>query len=149
MSLFGAKKANKYRLVPRAPGDTTPLDPTIVDALRKAGMDPARFTVVPLEAGEADGLASPLFRTGARVEHAFAFETVNGALSAIERLIDDELGARIAKQDSKWVVVFDAPDDPNVAAADAHQALAKRVSDLGAEDQGFTHLTMSLTKKTV
>ena len=148
MNLFGGK-TNKYRLVPRAPGDTTSLDPTIVDALRKAGMDPARFTVVPLEAGEANALASPLFRTGARVEHAFAFETVNGALSAIERLIDDDLGARISKQDSRWVVVFDAPDDPSVAAKDAHQALAKRVTDLGAEDRGFTHLTMSLTKKTV
>jgi len=149
VSPFGGK-TNKYRLVPRAAGDTTPLDPTIVDALRKAGMDPARFTAVPLEAGEANGIASPLFGTGARVEHAFAFETVNGALSAIERLIDDEMGARISKQNSKWVVVFDVPDDdPNVAAADAHQGLAKRVSDLGAEDRGFTHLTMSLTKKTV
>jgi len=105
--------------------------------------------VVPLEAGEANALASPLFRSGARVEHAFAFETVNGALSAIERLIDDDLGARISKQDSRWVVVFDAPDDPSVAAGDAHQALAKRVTDLGAEDRGFTHLTMSLTKRTV
>ena len=148
MNLFGGK-TNKYRLVPRAPGDTTPLDPTIVDALRKAGMDPARFTLAPLEPGEANALASPLFRTGAHVEHAFAFETVNGALSAIERLIDDDLGARISKQDSKWIVVFDAPDDPSVAAGDAHQALAKRVTDLGAEDRGFTHLTMSLTKKTV
>ena len=148
MNLSGGK-TNKYRLVPRAAGDTTPLDPTIVDALRKAGMDPSRFTVVPLEAGEANAIASPLFGTGTRVEHAFAFETVNGALGAIERLIDDEMGARISKQNSKWVVVFDVADDPNVAAADAHQVLAKRVSDLGAEDRGFTHLTMSLTKKTV
>ena len=148
MNLFGGK-TNKYRLVPRAAGDTTPLDPTIVDALRKAGMDPARFTVVPLEAGEANAIASPLFGTGARVEHAFAFETVNGALGAIERLIDDGIGARISRQNSKWVVVFDVPDDPNVAAADAHQGMAKRVFDLGAEDRGFTHLTMSLTKKTV
>ena len=148
MKGFGGK-TNKYRLVPRAPGDTAPLDPTIVEALRKAGMDPARFTLAPLEPGEANALASPLFRTGARVEHAFAFETVNGALSAIERLIDDDLGARISKQDAKWVVVFDAPDDPNVAAGDAHQALAKRVTDLGAEDRGFTHLAMSVTKRTV
>ena len=148
MNLFGGK-TNKYRLVPRAPGDTAPLDPTIVEALRKAGMDPARFTLAPLEPGEANALASPLFRTGARVEHAFAFETVNGALSAIERLIDDDLGARINKQESKWVVVFDAPDDPNVAATDTHQAFATRVADLGAEDRGFTHLTMSLTKKTL
>ena len=147
MNLFGGK--NKYRLVPRAPGDTTALDPAIAAALRKAGMDPERFTVAPFEAGEADVLAAPLFRTGPRVEHAFAFETVNGALGAIERLIDDEMGARISKQNSKWVVVFDVADDPNVAAADAHQVLAKRVSDLGAEDRGFTHLTMSLTKKTV
>ena len=148
MNLFGGK-TNKYRLVPRAPGDTAPLDPTIAEALRKAGTDPARFTLAPLEPGEANALASPLFRTGARVEHAFAFETVNGALSAIERLIDDDLGARINRQESKWVVVFDAPDDPNVAAGDTHQTFAKRVADLGAEDRGFTHLTMSLTKKTL
>jgi hypothetical protein len=148
VNLFGGK-TNKYRLVPRAPGDTRPLDPTIVDALRKAGMDPERFTLAPLEAGEASALAAPLFRTGARVEHAFAFETVNGALGAIERIIDDEIGARISKQDAKWVVVFDATDDPNVAAGDAHQALTKRVTDLGAEDRGFTHLTTSLTKRTV
>ena len=148
MNLFGGKK-NKYRLLPRPPGDAAPLDPTIADALRKAGMDPERFTVAPLEAGEADPLAAPLFRTGARVEHAFAFETVNGALGAIERVIDDEIGARISKQDAKWVVVFDAADDAKVAAADAHQVLAKRVLDLGAEDRGFTHLTMSLAKKTL
>ncbi len=78
MNLFGGKKGtNKYRVVPRAPGDTAPLDPMVV------------------------------------------------------------------------VVVFDGPDDPNVAAADVHQELAKRVADLGPEDRGFTHLTMSLTKKTV
>jgi hypothetical protein len=148
VNLFGGK-TNKYRLVPRAPGDTTPLDPTIVEALRKAGMDPSRFTVAPLEPGEADGLASPLARTGPRLDHTFAFETLNGALSAIERLIDDELGARIGKQDSKWVVVFDGPDNPSTAAGDAHQALAKRVSDLGAEDRGFSRLTMTFIKKTV
>jgi hypothetical protein len=148
VNLFGGK-TNKYRLVPRAPGDTTALDPKIVDAMRKAGMDPARFTLAPLEPGEADGLTSPLFRTGPRLDHTFAFETLNGALGAIERLIDDELAARINKQDSKWLVVFDGPDDPNVAAGDAHQALAKRVSDLGAEDRGFTHLTMNFIKKTV
>ena len=147
MNLFGDKKV-KYRLVPRAPGDATPLDPIVFEALRKAGMDPARFTVVPFEAGEADASAAPMFQIGARVEHAFAFETLNGALSAIERLVDDELPARISKQDAKWVVVFDGPDDPNVAAGDAHQALAKRVSDLGADDRGFTHLTSSLTKRT-
>jgi len=150
VNLFGGKKGtNKYRVVPRAPGDTAPLDPMVVAALRKAGMDPERFTLAPFEAGEADAFAAPLFRTGARVEHAFAFETLNGALSAIERMVDDDLGARISKQDGKWVVVFDGPDDPNVAAADVHQELAKRVADLGPEDRGFTHLTMSLTKKTV
>jgi hypothetical protein len=150
VNLFGGKKgSNKYRLVPRAPGDATALDPIVSEALRKAGMDPARFTVAPLEPGQANTFAASLFRTGARVEHAFAFETLNGALSAIERLVDDELGARISKQESKWVVVLDAPDDPNVPAADAHQALAKRVSDLGAEDRGFTHLAMTVTKKTV
>lgn len=32
-------------------------------------MNLSRFTLAPLEQGEADGLASPLFRTGPRFSH--------------------------------------------------------------------------------
>jgi hypothetical protein len=44
--------SKKYRIVPRAPGDTAPLDPKIAEAIRKAGMDPARFTLAPFEGTE-------------------------------------------------------------------------------------------------
>jgi hypothetical protein len=142
-----SKDSTKYRLVPRAPGDTTPLDPVIAEALRKAGKDPSRFTVVPYEPGEAVAPFAALFPPGARVEHAFAFATLNGALSAIERIVDDEMAARIGKQGAKWLVVFDGPADPNRPAKSAHETVAARVSDLGGEDRGFSHLTMNVTKK--
>lgn len=134
-------------MVPRASGDTTPLDPKIADAIRKAGKDPARFTVVPYEAGEAVASFAALFTPGDRVEHAFSFDTLNGALSAIERIVDDKMAARIGKQGAKWLVLFDGPADAKGTAADAHQQLASRVTELGAEDRGFSHLTMNVTKK--
>ena len=139
--------SRKYRLVPRAPGDTTPTDPKVAEAMRKAGMDPERFTVAPFEPGEAAPSIAAMFSSGARLEHTFAFDTLNGALSAIERIVDEDVAARIGKQGGKWVVVFDGPADPNVPAKDAHQQVAGRVSDLGGEDRGFSHLTMNVTKK--
>jgi len=139
--------SRKYRLVPRAPGDTTPIDPKVAEAMRKAGMDPEKFTVAPFEAGEAAPSIAAMFPSGARLEHTFAFDTLNGALSAIERIVDEDVAARISRQGGKWVVVFDGPADPNVPAKDAHQQVAGRVSDLGGEDRGFSHLTMNVTKK--
>jgi hypothetical protein len=142
-----SKGSTKYRLVPRAPGDTTPLDPIIAEALRKAGKDPARFTVVPYEPGEAVAPLAALFTPGVRVEHAFSFDTLNGALSAIERIVDENMAARIGKQGPKWLVVFDGPADPTVSAKDAHDKVVSRVSDLGGQDRGFSHLTMNVTNK--
>ena len=136
----------KYRLVPRAPGDTSLIDPKIAEAMRKAGMDPEKFTVAPFEAGEAAPSIAAMFPSGARLEHTFAFDTVNGALSAIERIVDDDVAARISRQTAKWVVVFDEPADPSVPASTAHEQVATRVSDLGGEDRGFSHLTMNATK---
>jgi hypothetical protein len=137
--------STKYRLVPRAPGDTTPLDPKIADALRKAGMDPDRFTVTPLEPGEDVAPVAGLFTPGARLEHTFAFETLNGALSAIERIVDEGCSARISRQGAKWIVVFDGPGDPSAQAAAAHEKIASRIAGLGADDRGFSHLTMNVT----
>jgi len=137
-----SKTSTKYRLVPRAPGDTAPLDPKIAEAVRKAGLDPARFTVAPFEPGEADPSISALFTPGSRLEHTFSFATLNGALSAVERIVDEDLAARISKQDAKWLVVFDGRADLNVPAADLHQQLAARILELGAEDRGFSHLTL-------
>ena len=71
---------------------------------------------------------------------------MNGALSAIERIVDDDVAARISRQTAKWVVVFDEPADPSVPANTAHEQVATRVSDLGGEDRGFSHLTMNATK---
>ena len=135
-------------MVPRAPGDTAPLDPKIAEAIRNAGMDPALFTLAPFEAGESDAPVAALFTAGTRLEHTFAFGTLNGALSAIERIVDEDLAARITKQDAKWLVVFDGRADPNVAASDIHRSIATRVTELGAEDRGFSHLTMNVTRKT-
>ncbi len=137
----------KYRLVPRAPGDTTPIDPKVAEAMRKAGMDPEKFSVAPFEAGEAAPSIAAMFPSGARLEHTFAFDTLNGALSAIERIVDQDVAARISRQGTKWLVVFDGPADPIIPAKGAHEQVAGRVSDLGGEDRGFSHLTMNVTKK--
>jgi hypothetical protein len=139
--------SKKFRLVPRAHGDTTPIDPKIAESMRKAGMDPEKFTLAPFEAGEAAPSIAAMFPSGNRLEHTFAFDTLNGALSAIERVVDDDAPARISKQGAKWLVVFDGAADSSVAAAAAHEQVANRLSGLAAEDRGFSHLTMIVTKK--
>jgi hypothetical protein len=141
------KAAQKYRLVPRAPGDTTPIDPKVAEAMRKAGKDPAKFTLAPFEPGESAPAIAAMFPSGTRLEHTFSFDTLNAALSAMERIVDDDVAARISKQDGKWIVVFDGGVDPNVAASDIHQSIARRVVELGAADLGFSHLTMNVSVK--
>ena len=115
--------------------------------MRKAGKDPAQFTLAPLEPGESAPSISAMFPSGTRLEHTFSFATLNGALSAIERIVDDDVAARISRQGPKWTVVFDAPADAGRGAADAHKIIASRVSDLAADDGGFSHLTMNVTNK--
>lgn len=138
------------RLVPRAPGDTTPIDPDVAEVLRKAGMDPARFTVAPFEAGQDETEFAAMFPEGARLEHKFAFDTLNGALSAIERIVGDDVAAHINRQGgTKWLVVFDEPSDPSVPDTVAHDRVAGRVSNLGGEDRGFSHLKMNVTRRDV
>jgi hypothetical protein len=110
-------------------------------------MDPEKFTLAPFEPGEAAPSITAMFPSGTRLEHTFAFDTLNAALSAIERIVDDDLAARISRQGPKWLVVFDAPADPNVPARAAHEQMAGRISELRAEDRGFSHLTMNVTKK--
>jgi hypothetical protein len=134
-------------LVPRAPGDRTPIDPAIARAMREAGMDPDKFTVAPFEGGEIASSFAAIFREGSRVEHTFAFDTLNGALGAIERIVGDDVAAHINRQGAKWVVVFDGPADPKVPAKSVHEQVAGRVSDLGGEDRGFSQMTMNVTTK--
>src|SRR5207247_1657168 len=108
MKLFGGE-SKKFRVVPRSATDTTLLDPKIADALRKAGKDPSKFTVVPFEPGEAESPLQGLFSSGSRVEHTFFFSTLNSALSAIERLVEEETAARITKDKDGWLVAFLRP----------------------------------------
>ena len=150
MNFFRSSKKyrQKYRVVPRLAGDTSPpLDPMLAMAMRRAGMDPGAFTLASSDLVTPSApIAEPL-TPGERFGHTFSFDTLNGALSAIERIVDDDLAARISKQSAKWLVVFDGSADPNVPAVNVHQQLASRVSELGAEDRGFSHLTMNVTKK--
>src|SRR5207248_9079149 len=90
--------------------------------MRKAGMDPEKFTVAPFEAGEAAPSIAAMFPSGARLEHTFAFETLNGALSAIERIVGDDVAARISRQAAKWVVVFDGPADLSGPGTTGHES---------------------------
>ena len=132
----------KFKLVPRKEGDP-PLSDVMADAVRKAGFDPAKFTIAP-ESGEAD-VASALPRAGQRVRHDFRFRTVNGALAAIERVLDDELVAQVAKRGDAFVLTLDAAASADDAAA--HRALAARIADLGAEDAGMVKETVAVNTR--
>ncbi len=145
MKLFGGEP-KKFRVVPRSATDTTPLDPKIAEALRKAGKDPSKFTVVPFEQGEAESPLQGLFSSGSRVEHTFYFSTLNSALSAIERLVDDETAARITRDKVGWLVAFDAPDQAGVPGAAQHARFVSAAASFGAEDRGFAHLTMNVNR---
>jgi hypothetical protein len=124
VKLFGGE-SKKFRVVPRSATDTTPLDPAIAEALRKAGKDPSRFTVAPFEQGEAE---SPR------------------RLSMIERLVDEAAAARITKDKDGWLVSFDAPDEAGVAGAAQHERFVSATAPFGAEDRGFAYLTMNVNR---
>ena len=145
MKLFGGE-SKKFRVVPRSATDTTPLDPAIAEALGKAGKDPSRFTVAPFEQGEAESPLQGLFSSGSRVEHTFFFSTLNSALSAIERAVDEATAARITKDKGGWLVSFDAPDEAGVAGAAQHERFVSATAPFGAEDRGFAHVTMNVNR---
>jgi len=143
VSLGGTRK---LRVVPRVAGDTTPLDPAIAEALRKAGLDPLKYTTTPLEgAGAANVPGLP--QAGSRVAHSFRFATLNGALAAIERLVDRDVGARIDKEAEEWLVTFDAPLTPDVDDAAAHQRFAREATAVGGRDAGVMRETVTRSVK--
>jgi hypothetical protein len=131
----------KLRVFPRPPGDTTPLDPAVAGALRKAGMDPTKFTTVPDDS--ADPLAG-VPKTGARLLHSFRFLQLGDGLTALERLLDAQTEARISKLSDGWLVVFDTPADAGIDDAAAHQRFASVGRELGAEDRGVMRETVSV-----
>ena len=126
MKLFGGE-SKKFRVIPRAATDTTVLDPKIAEALRKAGKDPSKFTVVPFEQGEAESSLQGLFSSGSRVEHTFFFSTLNSALSAIERLVDEETAARITKDKAGWLVARKPSEWPRTTQVDPNLPLFKNL----------------------
>ena len=146
MKIFGSggKKERRFRLVARAPGDTTPLDPVIVDAVRKMGMDPAKFTAAPYEEGETDAAFAAFGAPGTHLEHTFGFPSLNSAFSAMEKLLDETVAARIRKETNSWLVSFDAPADPALGDAVAHQRFADVAMALGAQDRGFSRMNVTV-----
>jgi hypothetical protein len=152
VNLFGKKetketKKKSFRVVPRTPGDTTPLEPAVADALRQAGMDPARFTMVPYEEGETDEASRELAEPGNHLQHTFLFSSMNSAFRAIERLVDGGTSARISKQDPGWLLVFDTADDPSVDDATEHERFVAVAAALAAEDRGFSRVVVWKTEK--
>ena len=151
MELFGQKpQATKrsLRVVPRAPGDLTPLDPAIAEALRRAGLDPEKFSVAPgdAETAIADAVAG-VGPAGAQVAHAFRFLRLADALRAIEQLVDADVAAHISKAADGWLVAFEAKADPSVDEATRHARFATVAAALGAEDRGTIRRTLAVNVK--
>ena len=135
----------KFKLRPRGPGDPA-IPAELEPQLRAAGIDPAKMTLVPTEGGASVGAAlTALPATGTRLRHAFAFATLNAALAAIERVLDDDVVATIAKESAAWLVAFDSADDPNVDDTAEHVRFAERVTPLGATDRGFAREVLTRT----
>lgn len=135
----------KLRVVPRAPGDTTPLDPALAEALRKAGMDPATFTVAP---GEGDPLAG-IPPAGTRLAHAFRFKRLSDAFDAMQRMLDEATSARISKDGDGYIVTFESREDPNTDDAVEHQRVATLAQEFGAEDRGWSRETIAVNVKRI
>jgi len=149
--LFGHDREKvSLRVVPRAPGDLTPLDPPIAEALRKAGLDPEKFTAAPTDpaAATADVLAG-VGTPGTHVTHTFRFAQLADALRAIEQLVDPSTSAHISKTAEGWLVAFDAPADAAADEATAHARFATVASALGGEDRGAARKTVNVNVKRI
>jgi hypothetical protein len=71
---------------------------------------------------------------------------MNSAFSAMERLVDSRMSARISKQDTRWLLVFDTTDDPNVADETEHERFTAVAPALGAADRGFSRRVVLRTE---
>ncbi len=144
MPLFGKPEpatTPKQRIVPRQPGDTTPLSPAIAEALRKAGMDPDRFTVAP---GDPVAAAlSGLPPAGSSLEHAFLFTDRADALRCVETFADRGRPVTITKADAGWTVAINGADDAGIEDSEEHRRIAGEATALGGADRGFTRATVT------
>jgi len=153
VGLFGSKPRtarSSLRVVPRAPGDLTPLDPALAEALRKAGLDPEKFTAAPGDAAAFDtDLIAEAGTPGTQIAHAFRFGQLGDALRAVEQLVDATTSAHISKRPEGWLVAFEAPADPTVDEATTHARFATVASALGGEDRGTTRKTTNVHVKRI
>ena len=144
MPLFGKREpavGQKLRVVPRQPGDTTPLSAGIAEALRKAGMDPDQFTVAPGDPGAA--ALSGLPPAGSSLEHAFLFTDRADALRCVETFADRGRPVTITKSEQGWTVAINAANDPGIDDADEHRRIAAEATALGGADRGFSRTTVT------
>src|SRR5207245_2436662 len=81
----------------------------IAEALRRAGLDPEKFSVAPGDAETAIANAvAGVGPAGAQVAHTFRFLRLADALRAIEQLVDADVAAHISKAADGWLVAFEA-----------------------------------------
>jgi len=154
MKLFGLGGNNqrkfrlperKFRIVSRAPGDTSQLDPAIAEAVRNMGLDPTKFTATPYEEGETDAALGSFGTPGTHVEHTYLFPSLTSAFSAMERLLDATTSARIRQESGGWLVSFDAPPDPANDDSLPHQRFTEVATGLGAQDRGFSRASVQVS----
>ena len=142
MPLF--KKAEPARpgftLVPRPPGDTTPLDPVLADVLRKAGKDPSKFMLAP-GSGDPSAALRDLPPEGVSLDHTFLFTDRSDALRCVDAFADRGRPVVISRDEQGWWVKINGAGDPNDNAA-AHKRVADEVAGYGGRDHGFVPLTV-------
>jgi len=140
--LFGKPQParQEYKLVPRPAGDTTPLDPMIAAALRKAGKDPAKFTLAP-GSGDPSAALRDIAPTGVSLDHTFLFSDRSDALRCVDAFADRGRPVVISRDDQGWWVKINTPKDATDDGA-AHQRVADEVLRYGGRDHGVVPLTV-------
>lgn len=148
MPLFGkrppavAPGTNTLRLIPRRPGDTTPLAPAIAEALRKAGKDPEKLTVAPGGDPFTAALAG-LPPAGGSLRHSFLFTDRADALRCVDTFADRGRPVTIWRGDEGWTIAIDGADDPAIDDAEEHRRVAAEIAALGGTDRGFARTTVT------
>ena len=142
MGSFGKPEPvrQQYKVVPRPAGDTTPLDPMIADALRKAGKDPKMFMLAP-GSGDPTSALRDLPPAGVSLDHTFLFTDRSDALRCVDAFADRGRPVIISKDDQGWWVKINTASDATDHVA-GHKRLADEVMGFGGRDHGFMPLTV-------
>jgi hypothetical protein len=126
--------------VPRPAGDTTPLDPLIADALRKAGKDPAKFMLAP-GSGDPSAALRDLPPAGVSLDHTFLFTDRSDAIRCVDAFADRGRPVIIAKDDQGWWVKINTANDASDNVA-VHKRVADEVMRYGGRDRGVVPVTV-------